>query len=148
VSLIVIHLVTPYRSYISWAFLDFTDVAEATAALTNPRNHTMNGRELKLEYASPDAVRRGGQLGSKDTERPRKKPRVDDLQKTRQKREDPEDASETPQYNQEEEITPRKERRERLGKDGKARPRPGAALAMAKRENVAIVESEGQKIKF
>jgi hypothetical protein len=38
--------------------------------------------------------------------------------------------------------------RDRIGKDGKARPRPGAALAMAKRENVGIVESEGKKIKF
>lgn len=28
------------------------------------------------------------------------------------------------------------------------RPRPGAALAMAKRENVAIVEGAGQKITF
>lgn len=28
------------------------------------------------------------------------------------------------------------------------RPRPGAALAMAKRENVAIVEGAGQKINF
>jgi hypothetical protein len=28
------------------------------------------------------------------------------------------------------------------------RPRPGAALAMAKRENVSIVESQGKKITF
>jgi hypothetical protein len=29
-------------------------------ALVNPRNHRLNGRDLVVEYASPDAVRRGG----------------------------------------------------------------------------------------
>ena len=57
----------------SWAFLDFVDITEATAALTNPRNHRMNGRDLKLEYASPDAVRRGGHLNGKNGESLRKK---------------------------------------------------------------------------
>lgn len=32
--------------------------------------------------------------------------------------------------------------------ESSGRPRPGAALAMAKRENVAIVEGAGQKITF
>jgi len=132
-----------------WAFLDFMDVSEATAALTNPRNHKMNGRDLKLEYASPDAVRRGGQLlSAKDVERPRKKPRVEtsrNSQREDSQRHDPE-GEEAPQ--QENGNAPQRERRVRVGRDGKTRPRPGAALAMAKRENVAIVESEGQKIKF
>ena len=44
----------------SWAFVDFTRAEYATMALTNPRNHSLDGRALVVEYASPDAVRRGG----------------------------------------------------------------------------------------
>lgn len=112
-------------------------------ALTNPRNHKMNGRELVLEYASPEAVRRGGQLREKDGERPRKKPRIE-------KKTYPRDLEKIGRNHDDTGLTEHREvaSRERVGKDGKARPRPGAALAMAKRENVAIVQSEGKKIKF
>ncbi|EGO02359.1 hypothetical protein SERLA73DRAFT_166802 [Serpula lacrymans var. lacrymans S7.3] len=43
-----------------FAFIDFTSVQHATDALTNPRVHRLQGRELVVEYASAEAVRRGG----------------------------------------------------------------------------------------
>jgi RNA recognition motif-containing protein len=43
-----------------FAFVDFTSIEHATKALVNLRNHRLNGRDLVVEYASPDAVRRGG----------------------------------------------------------------------------------------
>ena len=44
----------------------------ATTALTNPKNFFLNGRKLVVEYASPEAVRRGGggPRGEKGGERP------------------------------------------------------------------------------
>ncbi|KDQ64140.1 hypothetical protein JAAARDRAFT_117688 [Jaapia argillacea MUCL 33604] len=43
-----------------WAFVDFANTEQATAVLINPRNHHLDGRKLVVEFASPDAVRRGG----------------------------------------------------------------------------------------
>ncbi|EJU06372.1 hypothetical protein DACRYDRAFT_61073 [Dacryopinax primogenitus] len=43
-----------------WAFLDFHTTAQAQAVLINSRNHHLNGRKLVLEFASADALRRGG----------------------------------------------------------------------------------------
>ncbi|GAA5927304.1 uncharacterized protein JCM15063_005859 [Sporobolomyces koalae] len=47
-----------------WAFVDFHLPAQATRALLNLHNHTLNGRSLNVEFASAEAVRRGG-LGSR-----------------------------------------------------------------------------------
>ncbi|GAA5850283.1 hypothetical protein JCM9279_006512 [Rhodotorula babjevae] len=47
-----------------WAFVDFHLAAQSTRALLNLHNHQLNGRKLNVEYASPEAVRRG-QLGSR-----------------------------------------------------------------------------------
>lgn len=43
-----------------WAFVDFHLPEQCTRALLNVRNHTLDGRNLNVEYASADAVRRGG----------------------------------------------------------------------------------------
>lgn len=40
--------------------MDFFDIKRATTSLLNPHNHYLNGRSLKVEYASAEAVRRGG----------------------------------------------------------------------------------------
>src|SRR6266576_4445058 len=47
-----------------FSFFDFVSTEDATAALTNPKNYSLNGRKLVVEYASPDAVRRGAPKGS------------------------------------------------------------------------------------
>jgi hypothetical protein len=183
----------------SWAFLDFTTVEESTSALLDIRNHHMDGRDVKLEYASPDATRRGegksqpgtgktkvregkkerlakkqalggeeGEAVEEDEEPSPKKRRRDDRGpsereerlKARSKRmgkagdeDEAEDSMELDQPEQEQgQRRPRPGPGEYKGREGKpkykARTKPGAALALAKRENVAIVPSEGVKIKF
>ncbi|GAA5987017.1 hypothetical protein JCM10908_000993 [Rhodotorula pacifica] len=47
-----------------WAFVDFHLPAQATRALLNLHNHQLNGRKLNVEFASAEAVRRGG-LGTR-----------------------------------------------------------------------------------
>ncbi|KAG1752417.1 uncharacterized protein EDB91DRAFT_1215906 [Suillus paluster] len=135
-----------------FAFLDFTSTEHATAALINPRNHRLNGRDLVVEYASADAVRRGGGprlqqntvTDNTDTEsrpqshsRPRR--RDEDEKEHRTQRDD---AESTPQRNQKE--APRHMKADR----SRGRPKPGAALAQAPRESAAIIPSQGHKIVF
>ncbi|WAQ92070.1 hypothetical protein PtA15_15A466 [Puccinia triticina] len=43
-----------------FAFVDFETVEQATNVLTNLKNHQLDGRILTVEYASADAVKRGG----------------------------------------------------------------------------------------
>ncbi|KAI0824775.1 hypothetical protein BC628DRAFT_1377669 [Trametes gibbosa] len=138
-----------------WAFVDFTAPEHATAALTNPRNHQLDGRKLVVEYASPDAVRRGGGAGPRPDRAPKKRGLAEDgggdSRPPANRRRVEEGAGQAG------EEAPRGARGRRgpaaaaPGRGGKAarpRTRPGAALALAKREDVAIVPSQGKKIVF
>ncbi len=134
-----------------WAFVDFTNTEHATSALTNPRNHHLNGRKLVVEYASPEAVRRGGG-GPPREKKPREGGQV--AKRERPARHDQADAEDGNEAEQPE--RPAKKRRV-VGEDqakgrekGRrvARSKPGAALAMAKREDPSIVPSQGTKIVF
>ncbi|KAI9001420.1 hypothetical protein BD414DRAFT_474575 [Trametes punicea] len=154
-----------------WAFVDFTNTEHATAALTNPSNHQLDGRKLVVEYASPEAVRRGGG-GPPRTDKGQKGRKGQKGQKSPGKR-DRSDHAEGAADDAETDSRPTKKRRtddgddadagakaargkkaDSVGKGGKGgkgpRPRakPGAALAQAKREDVAIVPSQGKKIVF
>ncbi|KAG6830503.1 hypothetical protein H0H92_000344 [Tricholoma furcatifolium] len=151
-----------------FAFIDFTTIEHATAALINPKNHQLNGRKLVVEYAGAEAVRRGAPKGqrepgsaparkrvdsthSKRTERPEHKARQDT--RWTNDKVDREDAEENFMFAKE----PRTRRdqegaadagQERRQKGPRSRPKPGAALALAKRESAAIVPSKGNKITF
>ena len=128
--------------------------------LINPRNHRFNGRELKVEYAGIDAVRRGAakhlvpaaakpaRKGDGKARPPKRKAVDDDSNQTPEADED--DAMQVDNENQDRKARPRSSfREERGGRKGpKARPKPGAALALAKRETAAIVESQGKKTTF
>jgi len=163
-----------------WAFVDFTSIEHATAALVNPKNHRLDGRNLVVEYASAEAVRRGGGGPRPKTEeragprsarggRPDRGDRGSRI--SRGDRGDSEaqgrkgsraemkqgDAVEHPAPKDEDFITPKVQQQSRaysevVDKGGykgvKGRSRPGAALALAKRESAAIVTSRGQKITF
>lgn len=153
----------------SWAFVDFTTTDHATTALVNPKNHRLDGRSLVVEYASAEAVRRGG--GG-----PRPKPDEAPGQRTRgsfrggrgrpgdggRDRGDRvvdrawkgskvettvtsiDDSAEASQGRE-----PRRPAGDGVGYKGvKGRSKPGAALALAKRESTAIVASQGKKITF
>lgn len=108
--------------------------------LIDPHNHHLDGRKLVVEYASPDAVRRGGG------------PRVHESKDTQQKpngkteKEDPEEEEAAPSRAKKPKIIGEGDTRKKGGKARRAKP--GAALALAQREKVAIVPSTGKKIKF
>jgi len=140
-----------------FSFVDFVSTEDATAALTNPKNYSLNGRKLVVEYASPDAVRRGAPKGSGGASKlahgktKGKKPRP--------LRKDAELAEQKAPAKVEEESPERSPKRQRVDKpdprtpkpgkrEYKGRSKPGAALASAQRESVAIIPSQGKKIKF
>jgi RNA recognition motif-containing protein len=149
----------------SWAFVDFTNTEHATEALVNPRNHTLDGRQLKVEYASPDAVRRGG--GPGDHKHPKKieqrkldKDKFVPLQKraregvARMRTGGSRGAHETTGDLESAVVPKDKPAYERsIHRSRHAAPprrlKPGAALAQAQRSNpAAIIPSQGQKITF
>lgn len=158
----------------SWAFVDFFKNDDATEALVNIRNHHLDGRQLVVEYASPDAVRRGGGPRGDDTSKDKRKGKDKDtsgehgshkhLSKRKVVSEDVDNEGDAEmgdeaQETQERPATkkrrtdgnadaPRTHRYAKEGKPPKARPKPGAALALAKRETATIVPSQGKKIVF
>jgi len=164
-----------------WAFVDFTSIEHATAALINPKNHRLDGRSLVVEYASAEAVRRGGGWLKSKTEETG--PRRGSFRSGRTDRGGGSERGRSTRVNQgdkegrgwkgsrveigqgdkvesallkDEDIAPKAQDSGRLysgadrgGYKGvKGRSKPGAALALAKRESVAIVASQGQKITF
>ncbi|KIK98206.1 hypothetical protein PAXRUDRAFT_824116 [Paxillus rubicundulus Ve08.2h10] len=155
-----------------FAFVDFTSIEYATNALVNPLNHRLNGRELVVEYASPDAVRRGGggprnatqdrsgeggprhvrQDRSDGGGRIEKRAYEHTPKRPFQQPVKQEDHGDATKVEAEENLstTPYLQRPNRGGQDRshRGRARPGAALAEASRQSAAIVPSQGQKIVF
>ncbi|EPT03662.1 hypothetical protein FOMPIDRAFT_1035281 [Fomitopsis schrenkii] len=159
-----------------WAFVDFANAEYATDALVNPKNHFLDGRKLVIEYASPDAVRRGGNIprskgegkrdGAPGANRRERQPRTERTHANgeapradRKRKILPEDADVEQMADHDGEDASRKKQRtedwhgtrDAAGRDKKpprARPKPGAALALAKRETAAIVPAQGRKIVF
>ncbi|KIK29179.1 hypothetical protein PISMIDRAFT_27153 [Pisolithus microcarpus 441] len=148
-----------------FAFVDFTSIEQATNALTNPRNHRLKGRDLVVEYASPDAVRRGGggpklskpeRQGKRDKNHSKDELKAESSTMKRDKRlvkpghRDDTTTTATISEDKTELTTVSREFRKR-GSDDRAhkrRAKPGAALAQAVRQSAAIVPSQGQKIMF
>lgn len=176
-----------------WAFIDFHTSAQATAALINGRNHTLNGRALKLEYASADAVRRGGgrmdglaSVSAPARDRSQKRPYgkrdaadgQDDGEAEGEGEEEAEPVKqafyrpplETNPYtaseasranaaiiqaggkvhkpNKAERKALRDQKAQEDRSNSKRRVKPGAALADAKREKMAILPAAGKKVVF
>ncbi|KAF9645998.1 hypothetical protein BDM02DRAFT_3066943, partial [Thelephora ganbajun] len=141
-----------------WAFVDFSSAEHATAALTNPRNHTLDGRKLNVEYASPDAVRRGGgprephnnkHTAVKGGGRPGKR-KVKEHKSAGHVKETPKSAAVRSTEDGERKLERKLKHDfgvERASWRGE-RPKPGAALALAQRGTAAILPSQGQKITF
>jgi RNA recognition motif-containing protein len=141
-------------------------VEHATSALINPKNHQLNGRNLIVEYASPDAVRRGAPKG-KSSDGPIAKDRRNRLPtrpyhdfSSNRSFTQPKEASESADtckspVADSDPMNDTPSVKERISSKGdvrhkgpKTRPRPGAALALAKRESAAILPSQGHKITF
>lgn len=179
---LLVHSYIPIFPF-SFAFVDFSNTDNATSALINPKNHHLNGRNLVVEYASADAVKRGpnkprvvaGEGGPGDFKR-KFGPRVNGSQnkpfrrnerdlgtgdeKSSNRFKDKPDyrhnAEESQTADHKESSTPRFGGRPyRKDQDGaprhkgpRNRPKPGAALAQAKRQSAAIVPTSGKKIVF
>ncbi|KAI5123378.1 hypothetical protein M0805_006086 [Coniferiporia weirii] len=153
-----------------FAFVDFTSVAHATATLTNSRNHFLDGRKLVVEYASPDAARRGGhrekgtgggdshgkkfdgkfarrndsESGERGMRRKKQQDTGDnEISNENAEEGDKNDAAALPPHTRDK--RPRQD--DRSTKSYK-RTKPGAALALAQREKYAIVPSEGTRLTF
>ncbi|WVQ63369.1 uncharacterized protein L199_001522 [Kwoniella botswanensis] len=127
-----------------FAFLDFISVRHAKVALANRKNHYFNGRRLTVEFASEEAAKRSGG---------KSRPKLPIGDKPRKFYDSAPAAGETSVGDEQDgtsEDGPVEKKNDKRGKKWEVtgRPRPGAALAMAKRENVGIVEGSGQKITF
>lgn len=152
----------------SFAFVDFMTVEHATSALINPKNHQLNGRNLVVEYASPDAVRRGAPKG-KSPDGPIAKDRRNRLPtrpypshdfRSNRSVSQPKETSESADaykflVTDSDPMNLTSSVKELISSKGdvrqkgpKTRPKPGAALALAKRESAAILPSQGHKIIF
>ncbi|EGG11009.1 uncharacterized protein MELLADRAFT_115371 [Melampsora larici-populina 98AG31] len=155
-----------------FGFLDFRDTHSATQALMNKKNHRYLGRQIKVEYASEEAARRGGgshaslnrnksksqsnhsnsNSNSKQTQRKEFKPRVDqsriDQLKDVEKLEKIENMERIEKV---EKIDPQQVQEVRTKKSFQGRLTPGAALANAQRAPTGIIrnpEKVGKKIVF
>ncbi|KAF8625595.1 hypothetical protein AX15_005293 [Amanita polypyramis BW_CC] len=143
-----------------FAFVDFVSTEEATSTLINPKNYFLNGRKLVVEYASPEAVRRGapkgpGKLAGMERELgKRPKPSLVARAEANEGNEgdtvmDDKNPEQPPSKRQRMEKldnkwTPKPDQR----RGPRSRAKPGAALASAQRASFAIMPSQGKKIKF
>jgi RNA recognition motif-containing protein len=152
-----------------FAFVDFKDQQFATDALTNPHNHSLNGRALVVEYASADAVRRGilanarkenenQPTKNRSSRRPQKSERIAAKATARQsltsqngtQADDPEKKNicEDTGFDENSRVKDPRKARDGPGAHLVRRQKSGAALATAQREKVSIVPSTGKKIVF
>ena len=136
--------------------MDFTSIENATSALTNPKNHLLDGRKLVVEYASADAVRRGGGLPRPQKDRshadgkvrrdsPRKRKAPDETVHDDHKSKKPHSDLKSSRVD---ETRGKDEPTSMIRKGPRSRPKPGAALALARRESAAIQPSQSHKITF
>lgn len=154
--------------------------AQATAALINTYNHSLDGRSLVVEYASLDAARRGGYRppaaeGDAVSGKPSgktlggRKPKENRGIETGPRGNAYRSAPSNPEARENNGIEVsdgQSWKRRKAGEDGERpgkksrdpgegmanskhrRSKPGAALAMAQREKVAIVPSTGTRLTF
>lgn len=133
-----------------FAFLDFIDKDHAKICLANRANHYLRGRKLVLQYASQDATKRSMSAARRSQlDRPEGEQAAGGTGASAS-------AGSGPRFRAGaggDANAPAKSRGtndSRQKWEQKGRAAPGAALAMAKRQNVAIVEggAAGKKITF
>ncbi|KAF9167970.1 hypothetical protein DFQ26_002195 [Actinomortierella ambigua] len=137
-----------------FAYIDYTEAESATKALRDPKKHYLDGRRLKVEYASADATLRGnprmyrkhlreqeggdaaaaaaaegGEHTGAGDESTRKRSADGNPDEQRAKRQ-------------------RRPRGEQAPKKLQGHQRPGFALAMAQRASQGIQEFKGTKMTF
>lgn len=138
-----------------FAFVDFHSPAYATATLIDPRNGQLDGRELIVQYAGAEAIRRGAPKGKisdhpQDRKRPlgerRKGPRGMAAERKKLAESAPTPGSfdadqpmaKKHKETKEERIKRREEEKANRPISSTRRLKPGAALASAQRGKIAI----------
>lgn len=126
--------------------------------MVHPKNHHLDGRKLVVEYASADAVRRGGGAGSRPNKVSRpvatagleRRESAGGNRGERKGRQEATIFTSGPPRDEKSMDSGRRSGASKKVDNGtrKPRPAPGAALALAKREQVAIVPSQGRRITF
>jgi len=143
-----------------FGFVDFASIDYATSALINMKNHFLDGRNLTVQFASADAVRRGPNkpvipAGTSSTRKPRI-PAADPKAKYNNRRgkpqssftQDKETNDDVPAAEADEKEKTEQPRGQKPPAKSFGRPRPGAALALAKRQSAAIVPAAGSSKKI
>ncbi|KAG0227716.1 hypothetical protein BGW41_003705 [Actinomortierella wolfii] len=141
-----------------FAYIDYTETESATKALRDPKKHFLDGRKLKVEYASADATLRGnprlyrkhlrekeGAANGEGGEAAAAGEEGDGAggeESTRKKR----SASDNP--DEQRAKRQRRPRGEPAPKKLQGHQRPGFALAMAQRASQGIQEFKGTKVTF
>lgn len=151
-----------------FAFVDFVSTEHATNALANLKNHRLDGRNLLVEYASAEAVKRGGgSLKMIQNKRPFKTKTVDGNAQQRNA-EKAKPAADSAHLEQTDECDPAATQKlsdpsmedskliqqaDQLVNEGRktsrkteyqGRQKPGAALANARRAPVGIIKNPTQ----
>ncbi|KAG0300649.1 hypothetical protein BGZ98_009019 [Dissophora globulifera] len=145
-----------------FGYIDYMAPESATAALTNPQKHFLDGRKLNIEYASAEATLKGNPREYRKHKRDEEEAaaiargEIPASHKEDSKGGDADDAAaaaaaeERRNFNAEQKA----KRQRRQPGDGAApkklqgHQRPGFALATAQRQSQGIVEFKGNKVTF
>lgn len=141
-----------YANYCySFGYIDFGDLDTAVRAIRAPDKHVLDGRKIRVEYASEEAYNRG---------RPRKvKEREAAAAAAAESNDGSQEAQAEDQQEQQQEYEQRgkrrgndygdgpREKRRKSNKDG-GRTKPGKALSEAQRQKPTVQEFKGTKIVF
>ncbi|CDS04149.1 hypothetical protein LRAMOSA07104 [Lichtheimia ramosa] len=134
-----------------FGYIDFGDLDTAVRAIRAPDKHVLDGRKIRVEYASEEAYNRG---------RPRKvKEREAAAAAAAESNDGSQEAQAEDQQEQQQEYEQRgkrrgndygdgpREKRRKSNKDG-GRTKPGKALSEAQRQKPTVQEFKGTKIVF
>ncbi|KAI8098077.1 uncharacterized protein B0P05DRAFT_523312 [Gilbertella persicaria] len=123
-----------------FAYVDYHDVESATKAIRAPDKHTLDGRKVRVEFASPEAHMRSKpwlmRKMKKDEDTPQQTTEQPETEEPQPKRRKPAYDASNP-----------REKRPKKTQDG-GRVKPGEALSSAQRQKPTVQEFKGSKIVF
>ncbi|KAF9556268.1 hypothetical protein EC968_008365 [Mortierella alpina] len=140
-----------------FAYIDYMSPESATAALTNPSKHFLDGRKLNIEYASEEATLKGNPREYRKRKREEEdaaaiaRGEVPPSQKEEVAAAEAAEAAEEERRKFNAEQKAKRQRRQpgdAPAKKLQGHQRPGLALANAQRAPQGIVEFKGNKVTF
>ncbi|KAG0200128.1 hypothetical protein BGX28_006708 [Mortierella sp. GBA30] len=140
-----------------FAYIDYMNPESATAALTNPAKHFLDGRKLNIEYASAEATLKGNPREYRKRKREEEdaaaiaRGEIPPSQKEEAAEAEAAAAAEEERKKFNAEQKAKRQRRQpgdAPAKKLQGHQRPGLALANAQRASQGIVEFKGNKVTF